>query len=62
MIIDKDHARGFRILGGAILSLFVTISVMADSGYLKFLDSIIIGEVQKSQGGFKEGLMHLCTT
>lgn len=62
MIIDKDHARGFRILGGAILSLFVTISVMADSGYLKFLDSIIIGEVQKSQGGFKESLMHLCTT
>lgn len=62
MIIDKEYSRIFRILGGAILSVFVAVSVMADSGYLRFLDSIIIGEVQKSQGGVKESLMRLCTT
>jgi membrane-associated phospholipid phosphatase len=62
MIINKDYMRGIRIVGGLILSLFVAISVMLDSGYLKFLDSIVIGEVQKNQGGFKDTLMHLFTT
>lgn len=62
MIIDKDYMRAIRIVGGLILSLFVTGSVILNSGYLKFLDSIIIGEVQKNQGGFKDTLMHLFTT
>ncbi|TPR45470.1 PAP2 family protein [Apilactobacillus micheneri] len=62
MIIDKDNKRIFKITLGLILSLFVSISVIMNSGYLKFIDSIIIGSIQKSQGGFKEQLMHLSTT
>ncbi|UQS85650.1 phosphatase PAP2 family protein [Apilactobacillus apisilvae] len=62
MIIDKDHKRGFKITLGLILSLFMTISVIMNSGYLKFIDSVIISSVQKSQGGFEDRLMHLCTT
>lgn len=62
MIIDKDYTRGFRIFGGAVLSLIVTLSVMIDSGYLRFLDSVMIGAIQKSDGGIKDALMHLSTT
>ncbi|MGQ2282352.1 phosphatase PAP2 family protein [Apilactobacillus kunkeei] len=62
MIIDKDYTRGIRLSVGLVLSLFVTASVMIDSGYLRFLDSIFIGQIQKNTGGFKDTIMHFTTT
>ncbi|CAI2637009.1 hypothetical protein AKUH3B102A_11750 [Apilactobacillus kunkeei] len=46
MIIDKITPAALDFSLGCFI-LFVTASVMIDSGYLRFLDSIFIGQIQK---------------
>ncbi|WP_220728972.1 phosphatase PAP2 family protein [Apilactobacillus xinyiensis] len=61
MIIDKDLTRYVKLILAAILSGIVTASVIINSGYLQFLDSAIIGSVQKDQSGFLNGMYTLIT-
>ncbi|MCK8606690.1 phosphatase PAP2 family protein [Apilactobacillus ozensis] len=61
MIIDKDLTRYVKLVLAAILSGAVTIFVVINSGYLQFLDSAIIGSVQKDQSGWLNGLYTFIT-
>ncbi|GAT18013.1 phosphatase PAP2 family protein [Secundilactobacillus silagei] len=62
MIIQKERDRPFRLLVSSGLFVFLAAVVMAQSGLLEFIDSVLIQAVQKHQSGTKEAVMKLISS
>ncbi|MCH5462789.1 phosphatase PAP2 family protein [Lactobacillus sp. LC28-10] len=59
MIIQQERDRPYRLLVSGGLFAFLAAVVMAQSGLLEFIDSVIIQVIQKHQTSFKEAIMNL---